>query len=149
MDVRCERCGTEYEFDDALVSERGTSVKCTECANEFRVMPRAGLTESGPKDTWHVRRTDGVELKFTSLRELQRSIRARDITKDDRLWREGESMSRPLGAIPELEELLRGTWRDSTHAPMSRPRHGGARAPSPEVKLPIEVLKSSANHAGA
>ena len=37
MDVTCDRCSTEYEFDDALVSERGTSVKCTNCGHQFKV----------------------------------------------------------------------------------------------------------------
>ena len=39
MDVRCSRCGTEYDFDDALVSERGTTVKCTNCGHQFKVYP--------------------------------------------------------------------------------------------------------------
>ena len=118
MDVRCERCGTEYEFDDALVSDRGTSVKCTECGNEFRVLPVGGLTEKGRPDAWHVQRVDGSEVTYTSLRDLQRGIRSRDVQKDDRLRREGQATSRPLGSIPELEELLRGTWVDSTRAPI-------------------------------
>ena len=39
MDVRCGRCSTEYDFDDALVSERGTTVKCTNCGHQFKVYP--------------------------------------------------------------------------------------------------------------
>ena len=37
MDVTCERCGTEYEFDETLVSERGTTVKCTNCGHLFNL----------------------------------------------------------------------------------------------------------------
>src|SRR5262249_49170904 len=31
MEITCNRCKTEYDFDDALVSERGTTVRCTNC----------------------------------------------------------------------------------------------------------------------
>jgi predicted Zn finger-like uncharacterized protein len=37
MDVTCDRCGTEYEFEEALVSTRGTTVKCTHCGHLFNV----------------------------------------------------------------------------------------------------------------
>jgi predicted Zn finger-like uncharacterized protein len=42
MDVRCEKCGTEYELDDAKVTEAGVTVKCTSCGNLFKVRRRAG-----------------------------------------------------------------------------------------------------------
>jgi predicted Zn finger-like uncharacterized protein len=42
MDVTCERCGTEYEFDETLVASRGTTVKCTHCGHLFRVRPASG-----------------------------------------------------------------------------------------------------------
>jgi predicted Zn finger-like uncharacterized protein len=37
MAVVCDRCRAEYEFDDALVSERGTTVKCTNCGHQFKI----------------------------------------------------------------------------------------------------------------
>ena len=37
MDVTCDRCGTEYEFEEPLVSTRGTTVKCTDCGHLFKV----------------------------------------------------------------------------------------------------------------
>ena len=40
MDVKCERCGTEYEFDDARVTETGVNVKCTHCGHLFKVAKR-------------------------------------------------------------------------------------------------------------
>ena len=49
MDVRCNRCGTEYEFDDALISERGTTVKCTNCGLQFKVYPSH---HSGGPERW-------------------------------------------------------------------------------------------------
>ena len=37
MDVRCEKCGTEYELDDSRLKPAGVSVKCTSCGHVFRV----------------------------------------------------------------------------------------------------------------
>jgi len=74
MYVQCERCKTEYDFDDALVSERGTTVKCTNCAHQFRVK-RA--SSGGQLDRWVVTTVTGQELIFTSLKELQRAIIAK------------------------------------------------------------------------
>jgi predicted Zn finger-like uncharacterized protein len=37
MDVRCERCQTEYEVEDASVSDLGTEVQCSDCGHRFVV----------------------------------------------------------------------------------------------------------------
>ncbi len=37
MDVRCEKCGTDYELDDARVKPAGVNVQCTSCGHVFRV----------------------------------------------------------------------------------------------------------------
>src|ERR1041385_3755441 len=76
MDVRCSRCGTEYDFDDALVSERGTTVKCTNCGHQFKVYPGGG---GGAPERWIVRKASGRELVYTSLRDLQRAIAQRQV----------------------------------------------------------------------
>ena len=56
MDVRCEKCGTEYELEDTRVNDKGVTVKCTQCGHLFRVRrrPNTGVTTapaspSGPK----------------------------------------------------------------------------------------------------
>jgi predicted Zn finger-like uncharacterized protein len=103
MDVRCGRCGTEYEFDDALVSERGTTVKCTNCGYQFKVHPpRAAV--SAP-ERWVIHTTSGRELVYTSLRDLQRGIAQRQVGPDDLLTR-GNQPARPLGSIAELEPFF-------------------------------------------
>jgi predicted Zn finger-like uncharacterized protein len=104
MDVTCERCSTEYEFDDALVSERGTTVKCTNCGHQFKVRRNDGV--SAP-ERWLVRTVDGRELEFTALRELQGAIAHARITRDDVLSR-GGSRPRRLGSIAELEPFFSG-----------------------------------------
>jgi predicted Zn finger-like uncharacterized protein len=40
MDVRCEKCLTIYEFDEAQVGPAGVTVKCTQCGNLFKVKRR-------------------------------------------------------------------------------------------------------------
>jgi predicted Zn finger-like uncharacterized protein len=103
MDVTCERCGTEYEFDDALVSGRGTTVKCTSCGFQFKVKK---AETSGP-ESWVVRTVDGRELEFGALRELQQAIARGKITRDDVLVRDG-ARPRRLGSIAELDPFFVG-----------------------------------------
>ena len=103
MDVRCGRCGTEYDFDDALVSERGTTVKCTNCGHQFKVYPGGG---AGVPERWIVRKASGRELVYTSLRDLQRAIAQRQVGTSDLLSRGGGQPVRPLGSIAELEPFF-------------------------------------------
>ncbi|HEY6729096.1 MAG TPA: zinc-ribbon domain-containing protein, partial [Polyangiaceae bacterium] len=103
MDVRCGRCGTEYEFDDALISERGTTVKCTNCGYQFKVFPDAA---AAAPERWVVRTVAGRELVYTTLKDLQRGIAKGHVSADDMLSR-GNRPARPLSAIPELEPFLR------------------------------------------
>lgn len=103
MYVQCERCKTEYDFDDALVSGRGTTVKCTNCAYQFRVKRADGASDEA--DRWVVTTTGGQSLTFTSLKELQRAILAKLVGRGDELARGGAPL-RKLGAIAELEPFF-------------------------------------------
>ena len=98
MDVRCERCNTDYEFDDALVSGRGTTVKCTNCGHKFKIRRSDG---DFSEDFWNVQTHDGRTLVFTSLRELQRAIQTNLVERHDLLSR-GGLKQKPIGQIPEL-----------------------------------------------
>ena len=40
MDVRCEKCQTEYELDEARLKPGGVTVKCTNCGHMFRIRRR-------------------------------------------------------------------------------------------------------------
>ncbi len=95
MDVQCERCNTRYEFDDALVSARGTKVRCTQCGHQFRLQPAALAS-----DRWRVIRETLPPMEFGSLRELHQAIRQGQVTPRDRLMRDGRE--RVLGEIAEL-----------------------------------------------
>ena len=119
MDVRCNRCDTEYEFDDALISERGTTVKCTNCGFQFKIYPGKGAGLA--PERWVVRTASGRELVYTSLRELQRGIADKKVVASDLLSR-GKQTPRPLGAIAELEPFFQ-----VTHASHSRKSGYGER----------------------
>lgn len=45
MDVRCNRCGTEYELDEGRVAASGTTVKCSNCGHIFKVLPGGEVKE--------------------------------------------------------------------------------------------------------
>ena len=71
MDIRCERCQTEYEFDESKVTEAGVTVKCTNCGNLFKVRRRAVtpppvVVQPGEK-IWMVRGTGGEIRRFREL----------------------------------------------------------------------------------
>ncbi|HEY8042189.1 MAG TPA: tetratricopeptide repeat protein [Polyangiaceae bacterium] len=125
MDVQCERCKTEYDFDDALVSGRGTTVRCTNCGHQFKVRKQEA-SEPGA-DRWVVRTSTGQELTFLTLRELQRAILAKQVGRADVL-RRGQAPPRTLHTIAELEPFFEG--RAS-----SRPPPGIPGAPPPQ-RLP-------------
>ena len=102
MDITCNRCKTEYDFDDALVSDRGTTVRCTNCGDQFKVY-RAG--SSPAPERWVVHCHDGRQLVFTDVRDLQRAITHGEVSREDMLSR-GAAPPRRLGAIAELEPLF-------------------------------------------
>jgi predicted Zn finger-like uncharacterized protein len=117
MDITCKRCQTEYEFDDALVSERGTTVRCTNCGEQFKIF-RTGSGDAAP-ERWLIRQNDGRELVFTNLRDLQRAITNHQVGPNDVLTR-GSGPQRLLGAIPELEPFFVARAGRSSGAPGSR-----------------------------
>ena len=134
MDVRCNRCGTDYEFDDALISDRGTTVQCTNCGYQFKIYPeRTAVTAP---ERWVVHTMSGTELVYTSLRDLQRAIGEHKVGPKDLLSR-GKQPSRPLGAIPELEPFFAST-SGPARGMQSSPRtlHGVAPPPSGAPRPP-------------
>lgn len=116
MDVTCERCSTAYEFDDALVSERGTTVKCTNCGFQFKV--RRAVQSSTP-ERWMVRTLDGREIEFRELSELQGAIVQATISREDVLSR-GGARPRRLGSIAELEPFFSKAGQPAAIQEMTR-----------------------------
>ncbi|MHB8878473.1 MAG: zinc-ribbon domain-containing protein [Myxococcaceae bacterium] len=125
MDVRCERCKTEYEFDDARITEAGVTVKCTTCSHVFKVKKKAlvftvpvkpdELAQGGPADPrpaaaspqreWKVRQASGNVFNFKELTTLQKWIVERKVSRDDEISLTGESWKR-LGNIAELASFF-------------------------------------------
>lgn len=123
MDVTCDRCGTEYEFEEALVSTRGTTVKCTDCGHLFKVYkPEAPAEPSAAQNPWTVRRADGSIHRLHSLADLTRLIEDGAFGREDELSRTSKAWKR-LGDIEELDVFFaRGSStrvrpRRSTGAP--------------------------------
>jgi len=139
MDVTCERCGTEYEFDETLVSDRGTTVKCTNCGHLFKVFRPD--KESSAARAWNIRTADGGTRKLSSLKELQRLITAGTLTEDDRIARGDEEFKR-LGDIAELSTFFAAatTAPGEPDGPGKRDRKqtspGMAAAPAPPGPSP-------------
>ena len=134
MDVRCNRCGTDYEFDDALISDRGTTVQCTNCGYQFKIYPER--TAAASPERWVVHTMAGKEFVYTSLRDLQRAIGEHKVGPKDLLSR-GAQPSRPLGSIPELEPFFTST-AGQPRGMQSVPRtlHGVAPPPSGAPRPP-------------
>jgi predicted Zn finger-like uncharacterized protein len=121
MDVTCERCGTEYEFDETLLSGRGTSVKCTNCGHVFKVYPKAQAEADRVTSSWRLKLEDGSIDTIDSLRELQRRIGSGELTPESEIAR-GEEGWKRLGSIPELETFFQAA---------------GVQMPSTDIRSPI------------
>jgi len=48
MDVRCEKCQTEYELDEARLKPGGVTVKCTNCGHMFKIRKRSNTNVGAP-----------------------------------------------------------------------------------------------------
>jgi len=114
MDVRCEKCLTEYEFDDAKVTEAGVTVKCTTCGFVFKVkrmvapLPPGHVDELAPDQAhfdrsreWKIRQANGSIFTCRELTTLQKWIIERKIAREDEISLSGDQWKR-LGDIPEL-----------------------------------------------
>jgi predicted Zn finger-like uncharacterized protein len=106
MDVRCDKCGTEYEFDEARVGDNGVTVKCTNCQHVFRVRrPLSSPSTPAGAREWLVKKPDGQMIAFRELTTLQKWIVEGRIARDDEISRNGETWKR-LGNIAELEPFF-------------------------------------------
>jgi predicted Zn finger-like uncharacterized protein len=102
MDVLCERCHTRYEFDEALVSARGTTVKCTQCGHLFKVHPPSGTARV---ESWTVQTLKGDRYVYRAMRELQAAITQRRVTRED-VMIPSVGAPRRLGDIEELDSFF-------------------------------------------
>jgi predicted Zn finger-like uncharacterized protein len=121
MDVRCEKCQTEYELDEGKLKPGGVTVKCTTCGHMFKVrrrpsghasslpLPpeaRAPLSDGEDGDrTWLVRLEDGEIKTCRELSTLQKWIVSGRVTRECAISRTGKKW-KPLGEIGELASFF-------------------------------------------
>jgi predicted Zn finger-like uncharacterized protein len=135
MDVRCDRCQTEYELDESRLTDAGVAVKCTNCGNVFKVKrvsvppgvaaphplgeshaPAAPVLGAHAPRVWNVQRYDGSTLTLNDLTELQRAVVERQVAPDDGVSISGGAWH-TLGSIPELAsffEVVRTSGRTTS-----------------------------------
>ena len=125
MDVRCEKCQTEYELDESKLKPGGVTVKCTTCGHMFKVRRRpSGHVSSSPlppsdsmamrsplsdgdenERTWLVRLEDGEIKTCRELSTLQKWIVSGRVTRECAISRTGKKW-KALGEIGELASFF-------------------------------------------
>ncbi len=139
MDVRCQKCGTEYEFEENRIGPTGVAVKCTACGHVFQVEPRSNpapparattIIGAGPQDReWYVRKPGGQMIAFRELTTLQKWIVEGRISRHDEISKNGETWKR-LGNIGELEPFFSVVERASQVQPGAQDSQSLAPYPS-------------------
>jgi predicted Zn finger-like uncharacterized protein len=147
MDVTCNHCGAEYEFEETLISDRGTTVKCTACGHLFKIFhTRPPSDKSLDTKPWLVRKSNGLIEPLESLGELTRLIAKGQYTEDDEISRTSQVWKR-LGDIAELQPFFQMSRRRSeppkrkSEAPTALPDKSAA-SPTPPYRLPTGVRSS-------
>jgi predicted Zn finger-like uncharacterized protein len=112
MDVRCDRCQTEYELEDDSVAETGASVQCTTCGHTFMVSRRKQAITPTPSPTtemaapgWLLMTEEGKTHRFRDPTTLQKWIVERRVGRNDRVTPPGAS-ARRLGDMDELRPFF-------------------------------------------
>src|SRR5687767_2912531 len=112
MDVRCDRCQTEYELDDSSVAEHGASVQCTTCGHTFVVSRKAGATptpglavDASAASSWLLTTEEGKTHRFRDPTTLQKWIVERRVGRDDRVTSPGGGPRR-LGDMDDLRPFF-------------------------------------------
>ncbi|HEX3903508.1 MAG TPA: tetratricopeptide repeat protein [Polyangia bacterium] len=115
MDVRCDRCQTEYELDDASVAQGGASVQCTTCGHTFVVgrqqpggTPPAipqGAGGGTPTPSWMLTTEEGKTHRFRDSQTLQKWVVERRVTRADRVCPPGGTWRR-LSDVDELRPFF-------------------------------------------
>jgi len=112
MDVRCDRCQTEYELEDDSVAETGASVQCTTCGHTFVVSrrkadltPTPGPTTEMAAPAWVLTTEEGKTHRFRDPTTLQKWIVERRVGRNDRVAPPGAA-ARRLGDMDELRPFF-------------------------------------------
>ena len=153
MEVRCDRCKTDYEFDDSRIGEAGVAVQCTTCGHVFKVkkkavlvtvplqpdevasapgsapesIPVAPAAQPVPQREWKVRQTNGSQFTFRELTTLQKWIVEGKVSRDAEISLGGTEHWKRLGNISALAPFFKvvdDAHRGARqHPPPSAPDH--------------------------
>lgn len=142
MDVRCEKCQTEYELDESRLKPGGVTVKCTHCGHLFKIReeaadqaaPPAVLAEPPnplPNDAdsmlaspasipagermWLIRLENGEQRTCRELSTLQEWIATGIAGREAMISRSGKTWKR-LGGIVELNPFFAVAEKAKTSA---------------------------------
>jgi predicted Zn finger-like uncharacterized protein len=148
MDVRCERCQTEYQVEDANVSDLGTEVQCSDCGHQFMVKRPNGAAnrtsasrepDANEAGTWVIETTAGRSLRLRDLTTLHKWIVEHRVGRGDRLSRAGDPWQR-LGDMAELTpffDIVDSAERArSSNAPLPAPLLAPLAVPALEPPVP-------------
>jgi predicted Zn finger-like uncharacterized protein len=69
MDVRCEKCQTEYELDESRLKPGGVTVKCTNCGHMFKIRKRTPTNVGLPTVDARTRPASGNQPVVPSVHE--------------------------------------------------------------------------------
>jgi predicted Zn finger-like uncharacterized protein len=166
MDVRCDRCQTEYELDDEAVAGAGASVQCTTCGHTFvvsrmppielRTTPSAGVpgappgaapevaapatgSAPPPMPEWVLSTEAGQSHRLRDLTTLQKWIVERRVSRVDRVAHRGGPW-RPLGEVDELRaffDVVEQADRQTTSARAAE-AYRGARSTMPATPRGVQ-----------
>ncbi len=121
MKVRCERCRTEHEFDDAKISDAVVTMRCAVCSHVFKVKHRSitpvGVA-AGHGAGGRARQANGSQISFKELTTLQKWIVERKVVRTDEISLTGGSWKR-LGDIAELASFFQAVAAADRGAAMS------------------------------
>src|SRR5262249_15248636 len=143
MDVRCEKCHTEYELDDSKVTEAGVTVKCTSCGNLFKIKRKSAQPPPRPPEPppdggsmWLIRSPGGETRRFRELTTLQQWIVERKVTRECEISRTGETWKK-LGDIAELASFFAivDQAQAAARPPQVQPRRA-TQPPAPPTPSP-------------
>jgi predicted Zn finger-like uncharacterized protein len=108
MDVRCERCQTEYEVEDSIVSDLGTEVQCSDCGHQFTVKrpPTSAValpvvSENRTDKPWTLMTTLGQNHELRDLTQLHKWIIEKRVTRQDQISQDGV-VWQTLGSMTDL-----------------------------------------------
>jgi predicted Zn finger-like uncharacterized protein len=133
MDVCCENCGTEYDFDEAQLRGAASKVKCTRCGFQFKVYrrmadaPDAARREVGPAG-WMLRSPEGNLHRVADVGTLRAWIlegrvgRDFELSDDGILWRAVGEVTELGATFQQREQLASRGGTERSLADAERPR---------------------------